>query len=392
MKKKKYLFLIICILLLLTGCKEKIYKKIPNEVYINFKDKDNISVYSDISLLNLIDDSNVQIIDAKLDTDFLGEFSYDYYFIYNNKKYISNLKYTVMDEENPRIFGSKNKTVLVNYKGDLCNLVTYADNYDNHPVCSIEGDYNLDEVGVYEIKINVDDFSQNRKTFNMKLNVVASSDPVQTPKVEKTDFKKAYKEYKKEDNLLGIDISKWQGDVDFEKVKAAGAEFVIIRIGVKLNSNEEPNIDSYYLENIKNAKEAGLKVGVYFYSKALSIEEAKDEANWVLNTLGDETLDLPIVFDWEIWNDWNSYYLSLHDLNEIAKSFLNTIEAAGYKGMIYGSKFYLENFWDNTYNNIWLAHYVNKTSFTNYSIWQFSNTGVIDGINGDVDLDIMRVK
>ena len=225
---------------------------------------------------------------------------------------------------------------------------------------------------------------------HLTLNVVSSISTNKTPSsTTKLSFTDVYKEKKNKNNELGIDVSKWQGDIDFEAVKEAGVSFVMIRIGVKLNSGEEPNLDSYFLQNIKKAKEAGLKVGVYLYSKALNKDEAINEANWVLNALGNESLDLPVVFDWEIWGDWNTYHLSFHDLNEMAHAFINTVEEHGYKGMLYGSKFYLENFWDDSFTNLWLAHYVNNTTYEKYKIWQFSNVGRIDGINGDVDLDIM---
>ena len=162
----------------------------------------------------------------------------------------------------------------------------------------------------------------------------------------------------------------------------------MMRIGVKLDSGEDPALDKKFLDNIKNAKEAGLKVGVYLYSKALSREEAIDEANWVLDTLDGESLDLPIVFDWEIWSNWNSYHISFHDLNEMPKAFIKTVEEEGYVGMLYGSKFYLENFWDGTYDNVWLAHYASSTDYEGYMMWQFSNIGRIDGIYGDVDLNV----
>ena len=131
----------------------------------------------------------------------------------------------------------------------------------------------------------------------------------------KLQFSDAYKKYKTDSTELGIDVSEWQGDVDYEKVKEAGATFVMMRIGVKLDSGEEP-----FLNNIKNAKKSGLKVGVYVYSKALSSAEAIEEAEWVIDQLDGETLDLPIVFDWEIWSNWNSYHMSFHDLNKMAHS------------------------------------------------------------------------
>ena len=114
-------------------------------------------------------------------------------------------------------------------------------------------------------------------------------------------------------------------------------------------------------------------------------------AEWVIKALDGEELDLPVVFDWENWSKWQEYKLSFHDINEIADTFMKTIEKAGYKGMLYSSKFYLENIWENKNDYpVWLAHYTNETNYKGkYKIWQMCNDGVIDGINGDVDIDIM---
>ena len=165
----------------------------------------------------------------------------------------------------------------------------------------------------------------------------------------------------------------------------------MIRIGVQTKSGGEINIDPYYYQNIENAKNVGLKVGVYLYSIAINIEDAINQANWVINTLDKEKLDLPIVFDWENWSKWNNYKISFYDINNIANTFLKTVEDNGYKGMLYGSKYYLENIWTNKLEYpVWLAHYTKKTSYKgDYMMWQLSNTGKIDGINGDVDINIL---
>ena len=164
MKKIIVLFIFV---LLMTGCKEKIHTKIPDDVNIKISEED-IIVYSDTKLNDIVMESNVDLIDEQLDTNSLGEHDLVYYFTYNNKKYKAILKYTVVDNEQPKIFGSKTKTVVIEYKGEVCNLVTYGDNYDANPVCSVEGDYDLSKVGSYPITINVKDSSENSKSFNFK--------------------------------------------------------------------------------------------------------------------------------------------------------------------------------------------------------------------------------
>ena len=105
-------------------------------------------------------------------------------------------------------------------------------------------------------------------------------------------------------------------------------------------------------------------------------------------------MDLPIVFDWENWNKWNTYKLSFHEINEIANAYMSTAKEKGYEGMLYSSKFYLETIWQNKKEfPVWLAHYTNNAKTSSYKgkyqIWQLCNNGHIDGINGDVDIDVL---
>jgi len=168
----------------------------------------------------------------------------------------------------------------------------------------------------------------------------------------------------------------------------------MMRIGVQTKQNGELSIDPYFEQNIKNAKSAGLKVGVYLYSIATNSKEAIEHANWVIKTLDNRKLDLPIVFDWENWSKWNTYKMSFYEINDIANKFMETVTKYGYEGMLYSSKYYLENIWTNEYDYpVWLAHYTSKTSYKgNYMMWQLSNTGRIDGIYGDVDINVMYKK
>ena len=384
--------LFVC--LLLTGCGNEISEEMPDSVFIDMKLED-IEVFDEVYVSDLIQDTNVSIEDYKLDTDVIGEKEIEFYYTYQDKKYVYRTTVNVVDTVKPKIFGSSNKTVLVGYDGDLCNTVTYGDNYDGQPECMVVGEYDFDKVGKYDLELVVTDVSGNSTNYNVTLNVVreiSSNNNSGGGSSSKLAFSTALERFSDQDVELGIDVSEWQGDVDYEAVKEAGATFVMMRIGVKLDSGESPALDGQFLNNIKNAKEAGLKVGVYLYSKALSKEEAIEEAEWVLKELDGESLDLPIVFDWEIWGNWNSYHMSFHELNEMAHTFIETVEDAGYEGMLYGSKFYLENFFeDQDFENIWLAHYASNTSYEGYKMWQFSNVGRIDGIYGDVDLNVMVV-
>ena len=385
---------LVLLVLISVGCgNNTISDKIPDGAFIDIK-LDDIEVFREVYVSDLISDTNVSIEDYKLDTDVIGNKSIEFYYTFEGTKYVYRTSVEVVDTEDPKIFGSSSRTVLVGYDGNLCNGITYGDNYDGQPECRIEGDIDFETAGKYDVELVVTDVSGNSTNYNVTVNVVEeikSNNNSGGGSTSKLAFSDAYSKYKTDNTELGIDVSEWQGDIDYEAVREAGATFVMMRIGVKLDSGEDPALDKKFLDNIKNAKEAGLKVGVYLYSKAKSLEEAIDEANWVLDTLDGESLDLPIVFDWEIWSNWNSYHLSFHDLNEMPKAFIKTVEEEGYEGMLYGSKFYLENFWDGTYDNVWLAHYASSTDYEGYMMWQFSNIGRIDGIYGDVDLNVMVV-
>lgn len=379
-------------ILLLVGCSKDVSDVMPKEAFIDIKLKD-IEVYDEVYVTDLISDTNVLVEDYKLNTEVIGEKDIMFYYTFNNNKYVYKTRVNVVDNVKPKIFGSSSKTVKVGYDGDLCNTVTYGDNYDNQAICRVIGEYDYNKVGKYDLEIEVTDNSGNSANYNITLNVVdeiKSSNNNNGGSSTKLAFSDAYNKYKTDETELGIDVSEWQGDIDYEKVRDAGVTFVMIRVGVKLNSVDEPILDKQFINNITNAHKAGLKVGVYLYSKALSSEEAIDEAKWVLKQLDGEKLELPIVFDWEIWNNWNTYHMSFHDLNKMAYSFIKTVEDEGYGGMLYGSKFYLENFWeDSEFENIWLAHYASSTTYDGYMMWQFSNVGKVDGVSGDVDLNVM---
>lgn len=101
-------------------------------------------------------------------------------------------------------------------------------------------------------------------------------------------------------------------------------------------------------------------------------------------------LDLPVAFDWESWSSFNTTGMSFYTINKSANEFLRVLEDAGYKGMLYSSKNYLERIWDKTEYETWLAQYNTKATYNGeYSIWQMCDTGIVDGIKGDVDIDIM---
>lgn len=194
----------------------------------------------------------------------------------------------------------------------------------------------------------------------------------------------------------GIDVSYYQEEIDWQKVKAAGIEFAIIRVGFRGYVSGTLVLDSQYANNIKGATEAGIDVGLYFFTQAVTVEEAVEEANFVLDNIGDYDIKYPIVIDTEAIDDTSARSqnanLSPDELTDICIAFCDTIDAAGYHSSIYASKNWfltqlnlerLENY------DKWLAHYTDVTSYPfEFDIWQYTDKGTVDGINGNVDMNL----
>jgi len=186
----------------------------------------------------------------------------------------------------------------------------------------------------------------------------------------------------------GIDVSYHQGVIDWNKVKNAGIEFAILRIGYGMYDNQK---DTKFETNYTNARANGIPVGVYTYSYAKSVAEAEKEAECVIKWLNGRHLDLPVYFDLE---DKSQASLSKSTLNEMCKAFCNKIEEAGYWAGIYTNKDWAVNKIDGaelgkryTY---WIAQYNKECTYTGpYAMWQNSSSGSVDGINGNVDMNIL---
>ena len=140
-------------------------------------------------------------------------------------------------------------------------------------------------------------------------------------------------------------------------------------------------------------KKYNIPVGLYFYSYANSKKQAIKDAKWIIKQIKDYDIDLPIAYDWEDWTNFNTYNVSFYELTEIANAFMNELKKSGYDSMLYSSKNYLENIWLETKYKTWLAHYTEETNYTkDYYLWQLCENGEIDGIDENVDIDIMYLK
>ncbi len=209
-----------------------------------------------------------------------------------------------------------------------------------------------------------------------------------------------YTENGKKISYIGADISKHDGDVNFNSMKAAGVDYVIIRLGARGYATGQLTLDEYFVENIEAAIEADLDIGIYFYSQAISQEEANQEANFVIQNLEPYRANIkyPVAFAMEkISNDQaRTDTLTREDKTIIANTFLGGVQAAGYVPMLYGNKEYLIKGVDMTQlqsYDVWLSQEQDIPDYPyQYTMWQYTTTGVLNGIKGDANLNICFVS
>lgn len=192
---------------------------------------------------------------------------------------------------------------------------------------------------------------------------------------------------------VGIDVSKYNKEIDWEKVAADGIEFAIIRCGYRGSSSGSLIEDPYFADNIRGAKAAGLKVGVYFFSQAINEKEAVEEASMVEELCKYELLDLPVYLDSEsAGGNGRADHLSKRERTDICKAFCQTIENAGHSAGVYASKNWLEgNLFADEFDqySVWLAQYTAMPTYEgSYQIWQYTSKGSVDGISTKVDINV----
>ncbi len=194
--------------------------------------------------------------------------------------------------------------------------------------------------------------------------------------------------------LTGIDVSVYQGDIDWEAVAQSGVEFAIIRLGYRGYSQGAIQLDRNFEQNMRGALEAGLDVGVYFFSQATTVLEAEEEADFVLENLRGYPITFPVVFDWEFVTaeQARTHEMEGEALTDCALAFCELVATAGYTPMVYFNQdigyFYYQLDELDQYP-FWLAEYDSKPDFFyDFEIWQYTHTGTVPGIQGSVDLNL----
>lgn len=198
----------------------------------------------------------------------------------------------------------------------------------------------------------------------------------------------------REETVNGIDVSGWQGTVNWEEVKESGVDFVMLRVGSRKLVSGEVVDDSTFPRNASECNRLGIPIGVYFYSAAKTELEVLEEATFVLNIIKDYKITYPVAYDMEDFGQFRLTNVSDERFNYNALIFLNYFKSHGYNGMLYANKSALENHWNlSRFENykIWLAHYIGTTSYDGpYDMWQYSDMGKVNGITGNVDLNVAK--
>ena len=196
------------------------------------------------------------------------------------------------------------------------------------------------------------------------------------------------------ETVMGIDVSAHQQVIDWQQVKQAGVEFAFIRLGYRGYASGQLHRDDYAAANLAGAQEAGISIGAYLFSQAISVEEAAEEAEFALACLEGIPLDLPLVYDWEyVSEDARTKNVDRRTLTDCTLSFSRRVKNAGYEPMVYFNScqaqelLYLEEL---TRYRFWLAMYDTAAAFPyRVDFWQYTDQGQIPGIEGDVDINIM---
>lgn len=308
---KKKIILIVILLILIVGISIWIYRIKQENIRIDaeavtLKQELTVEFGKKAKVSNFIENLNGTLInDTEIDTEKLGEQDIEFEFInIKNKKRKRQISIKVIDVTPPQILIGSSYTVKVGYNKNLAEVLLSGDDIDDNPKREIIGEYDLNTIGNYNLTYIVTDSSGNQAKKDFTLYV---KEEINNPKVEKEklDITEVFRKYKTEKTKIGIDVSKWQGEIDWKEVKNTGIEFAIIRIGYQTDYDGEYKLDPYFISNIEGAKAENIPVGIYFYSYAKNVNQAIEQAKWVEENLKEYDIDLPIAFDWESWNSFN---------------------------------------------------------------------------------------
>ena len=193
---------------------------------------------------------------------------------------------------------------------------------------------------------------------------------------------------------LGIDVSVYQGEIDWQAVAGSGIDFAMIRVGYRGYSQGTLQMDERFQANMEGALEAGLDVGVYFFSQATTVAEAEEEADFVLEAIRSYPIRYPVVFDWEFITSGEARTDGMdgHGITQCAAAFCELVSVAGYTPMVYFNQdmgYLVYELQELDSSPFWLAEYDSSPDFYyDFEMWQYTHTGTVPGIQGNVDLNL----
>ena len=312
-----------------------------------------------------------------------------------NKALQAMNKIRILEEENSTMFSKKQLDEMVNSKAQemldkmqsmmekgegTLSLLQYF--YPNHVIASDSGRYHFFPI---QEKLTKNDFILENFTYPTKNEETGELEGETTYKIDEHTYARK-----------GIDVSKFQGEIDWEKVKDDEMEYAIIRLGYRGYETGKMVVDDKYQENIEGSLEAGLDTGVYFFTEALTEKEAIEEADFVIENLGDYKINMPVVLDVE--ESASKEKTRTKDLTQEQRTknviaFCERIKEAGFDVMIYGnlkSFMIMMDFEKLEEYDKWLAYYKYPFHFPyKIKMWQYTSTQQVDGIKGDVDVNLM---
>lgn len=277
---------------------------------------------------------------------------------------------------------------------NINDYVSYIDDLDSEIDLQITGTVDPTTIGSYHLDLLITDDWGNTATDSINVTVYQpvdtgdSGNNTGTTTENATPFESFVAAYPGENIHYGIDVSKWQGAIDWNQVAAAGCEFAFIRAG--WSSEGEFHEDEYFRTNMEGAQGAGIPIGVYVYTTDNTPDQVTALADTICGICSDYNVQLPIVFDWEnFFSNFQKYNLSIADINDLYDVFEAQVESNGMTSMLYGSKFIMDVIWDDDIESVWLAHYTSQTDYTGpFAVWQQSCQGTIPGIDAYVDMDL----
>lgn len=237
-------------------------------------------------------------------------------------------------------------------------------------------------------------YDEEEYVFSPVLDAVAKHALIPENFVETEDGEMQYVENGAVTSHKGIDVSKYQGEIDWPAVKADGVEYAFIRLGLRGYESGKLVLDEFFEQNIRGANASGVKAGVYFFTQAVTEEEAREEAAFVIENLAGYEVPYPVVFDVEmiVGANGRANNLTMQERTDITIAFCEAVKAAGYTPMIYGNVKCFTRLLDMTrledYEK-WYAFYDNYMYMPYLvSCWQYTEKGQVDGIKGNVDMNI----